>query len=53
LRPRSVPPTDMNYTGKDPVTGADLLKPQQRQELMRDYKIHDPAYMQSCYTCHR
>jgi len=53
LRPKDVPPTDMHYTNIDPVTGADLMTPQQRQQLMADYKIHDYAYMQSCYTCHR
>jgi menaquinone reductase, multiheme cytochrome c subunit len=53
LRPKDVPPTDMHYTNVDPVTGADLMTPDQRTKLMQEYKIHDYAYMQSCYTCHR
>lgn len=53
LRPKEIPPTDMNYTGIDPDTGKPLLNEEGRAKLMQDYKIHDVNYMQSCYTCHR
>jgi hypothetical protein len=44
LRPKDVAPTKMDFV-REPVTGG--------KSLMAEYGIHDAAYMQSCYTCHR
>lgn len=49
LRPRDVAVTDMNWKAPEDAGQAAQLASQ----LRADYKIHDPAYMTSCYTCHR
>jgi hypothetical protein len=49
LRPREVAPTDMNW--KAPIDETDALD--LGKKLQADYRIHDAAYMTSCYTCHR
>ena len=49
LRPKTVAVTDMNWKAPSDPTEAQELG----HQLVKDYKIHDTAYMQSCYTCHR
>jgi menaquinone reductase, multiheme cytochrome c subunit len=49
LRPKNVAVTDMNWTPPADPTEAQNLA----EELLKDYSIHDTAYMQSCSTCHR
>jgi menaquinone reductase, multiheme cytochrome c subunit len=49
LRPRDVAVTDMNWTAPADAGQAAHLA----SELKASYKIHDSAYMTSCYTCHR
>ncbi len=48
LRPKNVAVTDMNWTPSQ--NPSDAESPAQ---LLKDYSIHDTAYMQSCSTCHR
>jgi menaquinone reductase, multiheme cytochrome c subunit len=48
LRPKNVAVTDMNWTPSE--NPSDSESPAQ---LLKDYSIHDTAYMQSCSTCHR
>ena len=46
LRPKNVAPTDMAWKAES-ITAAD------QAGLIKEYGIHDTAYLQSCYTCHR
>ncbi|MDP9173038.1 MAG: cytochrome c family protein [Planctomycetota bacterium] len=46
LRPKDIPVTDMSW----PQPGQ---HEQPAEELLKEYKIHDMAYMTSCSTCHR
>ena len=48
LRPKNVAVTDMNWT-----PSANPPEEESPAELLKDYSIHDTAYMQSCSTCHR
>jgi hypothetical protein len=49
LRPKGTSVTDMNWTPpSDPADAAALAA-----ECLKEYSIHDTAYMQSCSTCHR
>jgi hypothetical protein len=49
LRPKNVAVTDMNWTPpSDPTDAANLAA-----QCLKEYSIHDTAYMQSCSTCHR
>jgi hypothetical protein len=49
LRPREKAVTDMDWKAPEDAGQASELA----SKLKADYKIHDPAYMTSCYTCHR
>jgi hypothetical protein len=55
LRPKKNPDgtplaiTDMNWTPPANKADADALA----AACLKEYSIHDTAYMQSCSTCHR
>jgi menaquinone reductase, multiheme cytochrome c subunit len=49
LRPKDVAVTNMSWKPPTDPTEAAALG----EKLKADYKIHDVAFMQSCYTCHR
>jgi menaquinone reductase, multiheme cytochrome c subunit len=49
LRPKDVSPTDMNWT----PANADMAPDDLARTLVKEYGIHDVAYMTSCSTCHR
>jgi menaquinone reductase, multiheme cytochrome c subunit len=50
LRPKDVSPTDMNWT---PAMVPDMNPSDLARSLLKEYGIHDVAYMTSCSTCHR
>jgi len=49
LRPRDIPVTKMDWTPPDGAAQQQDLA----TTLLKEYKIHDQAYMTSCSTCHR
>jgi hypothetical protein len=48
LRPKNIAVTDMNWVPSDSGDPAEVAA-----ECLKEYSIHDTAYMQSCSTCHR
>jgi hypothetical protein len=48
LRPKDVRITDMDWKHPEGEEGVALST-----KLKEEYRIHDTAYMTSCYTCHR
>jgi hypothetical protein len=52
LRPKDQV-TNMDYKPVDPETNEPTEQVTLGKQLIKKYKIHDTAYMQSCSTCHR